>query len=479
MNIEKTLEKENNNQRSPLLWDKVKNFDFNQPLTDYGFVTRLADKNKWTKNFTEKAILEYKKFMYLAATANTMVSPSEIVDIVWHQHLIFTKSYNEFCNLLEKKIQHIPSTHNKAEFEKFKNAKDNTTKLYEQEFGKQPKNIWEYNSMYQPLNLKKSKLTREKIITLGLVISLIVLIPLHFLLQPLYSQINGLDFFSFYISFLIIAIIGLKSFNSFYLKNILANWSDDVFINDLSISEVIYLKKGKKNDVIHHAINKLIKNKKIKINSKHEIEIGSKTAPKSVEEFVILDSFTILSSTSSPVFYPALLKAISNKEVFRNTYQAMDKFIDTITSSKSFTKLFLINYIVISAALIIGCIRLFMGISNHRPFLFIAILLGVLLISSIIHLYNLSKKMTKSIIPNFYKKIILPQKYGNNIHNYTTHEWSYIYIDSAIYDASFTPLVSYIDKNSSPSTSDGGGCGSSCGSSCGSGCGGGCGGCGG
>ena len=66
---------------------------------------------------TQKAIEEYKKFMYLAATSNQMVSPSEIVDIVWHQHLIFTNSYSDFCNLLGKRIEHIPSTHNKSEFE--------------------------------------------------------------------------------------------------------------------------------------------------------------------------------------------------------------------------------------------------------------------------------------------------------------------------------------------------------------------------
>jgi len=88
MNTEKTIEKNtqkntqknNENKKKPIFWEHVKDFDFNQPLTDYGFVTRLADENKWTKNFTEKAILEYKKFMYLAATAGTMVSPSEIVD---------------------------------------------------------------------------------------------------------------------------------------------------------------------------------------------------------------------------------------------------------------------------------------------------------------------------------------------------------------------------------------------------------------
>jgi hypothetical protein len=101
------------------LWDKIEAFDFNHPVSEYGFSIRLANENYWTKQFTEAAILEYRKFMYLAATSDLMVSPSEIVDTVWHQHLIFTQSYAEFCGILEKQVQHIPSTHNRSEFEKF------------------------------------------------------------------------------------------------------------------------------------------------------------------------------------------------------------------------------------------------------------------------------------------------------------------------------------------------------------------------
>ena len=83
-----------------LLWNKILEFDLDSPFSEYGFSTRLADENYWTKNFTTKAILEYKKFMYLAGTSDFMVSPSEVIDTVWHQHLIYTQSYNDFCQLL-------------------------------------------------------------------------------------------------------------------------------------------------------------------------------------------------------------------------------------------------------------------------------------------------------------------------------------------------------------------------------------------
>ncbi|MDQ0640817.1 hypothetical protein QF042_004382 [Pedobacter sp. W3I1] len=55
------------------LWNSVQQFDFDHPSGEYIFSIRLASANRWTKDFTEKAILEYKKFMYLAAISDVMV----------------------------------------------------------------------------------------------------------------------------------------------------------------------------------------------------------------------------------------------------------------------------------------------------------------------------------------------------------------------------------------------------------------------
>jgi len=130
------------------LWKNVENFSLDEPTDVYGFSTRLANENKWTINFTKSALLEYKKFMYLAATSDKMVSPSEVVDTVWHQHLVFTKSYNEFCNLLGRKIEHVPSTHNSKDHRKFAAAKERTKIIYEETFGVQPEEIWNHSDIY-------------------------------------------------------------------------------------------------------------------------------------------------------------------------------------------------------------------------------------------------------------------------------------------------------------------------------------------
>ena len=116
----------NSSLAHPELWQSILEFNLDEPISEYGFSTRLADENMWTKNFTQEAILEYKKFMYLAAISDAMVSPSEIVDKVWHEHLVFTQSYQELCNLIGKQIQHVPSTQNKADQQKFIQAKKRT-----------------------------------------------------------------------------------------------------------------------------------------------------------------------------------------------------------------------------------------------------------------------------------------------------------------------------------------------------------------
>ena len=192
-----------------VLWEEVLKFELDNPNDEYGFLTRLAFENKWTIHFAKTAVLEYKKFMYLAAVANEMVSPSEIVDIVWHQHLIFTVSYSDFCSLLSKRIEHIPSTHNRSEAEKFYKAKEKTRELYEQNFGKQPQEIWKYSNALDSLGLDKSKIeiVRLKKVFLGLFALLIF--PIYYSVKPVLIQIQNPEFLIFYILLFAVVILSL------------------------------------------------------------------------------------------------------------------------------------------------------------------------------------------------------------------------------------------------------------------------------
>jgi len=56
------------------------------------FEARLARENGWCRAYTQRVIVEYKRFVYLAMTAGHVVTPSEEVDHAWHMHLTYTRS---------------------------------------------------------------------------------------------------------------------------------------------------------------------------------------------------------------------------------------------------------------------------------------------------------------------------------------------------------------------------------------------------
>src|SRR6476661_5465639 len=63
----------------------------------HAFASKLSRKLGWTSRFARRAIEEYRKFLYLGSVAEFGVTPSKVIDQVWHEHLLFTKAYHEFC----------------------------------------------------------------------------------------------------------------------------------------------------------------------------------------------------------------------------------------------------------------------------------------------------------------------------------------------------------------------------------------------
>jgi hypothetical protein len=447
------------------LWEKILSFDFDNPPSEYGFSTRLANENFWTKDFTELAILEYKKFMYLATTSEVMVSPSEIVDTVWHQHLIFTQSYSDFCNLIGKQIQHIPSTHNKEEYEKFKLAKERTKKFYSNIFGEQPNTIWEYNDMYGSLNLEKSKFKIRTFIIFGILSFIALTIPAYFLLKPIYLQVHNPYFILGFIPLCILTLIGLEFYNRNKLKEIVKSFNDNSFIYKLQPFELVYLKTQKLGNIINGTVNELIDNKTIIVNSDNTIELLKQNNTNSKEE---LQTTSVLSELGK-TFYPNLLRQLANKPIFWNTANCMDAFKKYFNKSKKFGNLFYLNFGVLTILLMFGFIRLSSGILREKPVTQILVVTIILIIITIVFLNRLTKLVCTQTIPDLYKTEILPTRQIEN-----NWQWSYFLLGSAVLTTAFVPLVNYKDKNNNNGSSCGTSCGSSCGSSCSS-----CGGCGG
>jgi hypothetical protein len=97
--------------RAQSLLVKLQSFPLDEPGASRPFSARLREENGWNEGFTCRAVDEYRRFLVLAAVAGHRVSPSPMVDEVWHLHLLYTRSYwDELCGkVLGFPLHHEPS----------------------------------------------------------------------------------------------------------------------------------------------------------------------------------------------------------------------------------------------------------------------------------------------------------------------------------------------------------------------------------
>ena len=57
------------NRSQQILLDRLLTFQIDQPGTKLTFGRRLARENGWSLAYAERVIVEYKKFLFLAATS--------------------------------------------------------------------------------------------------------------------------------------------------------------------------------------------------------------------------------------------------------------------------------------------------------------------------------------------------------------------------------------------------------------------------
>lgn len=134
------------------LWNRIATFRIDEPDAEFPFSKKLAKENNWTEDFTLRAIVEYKKFLFLCATLPEGASPSNTVDKVWHLHLTYTVSYwNDLCpDILGFSLHHYPSKGGTQENIKHQNWYRRTLEKYINIFEDiPPSDIWDY-----PLNFE-------------------------------------------------------------------------------------------------------------------------------------------------------------------------------------------------------------------------------------------------------------------------------------------------------------------------------------
>ncbi len=127
------------------LWDEiVAKFGRQSPYTK-AFANKLSRKQNWRNSFAMRAIWEYKKFVYLGIISDFSVTPSKVIDQVWHEHILFSSGYRKFCKeIIQYDFDHNPELVSVgSQTEAFQSQYFHTIELYKKEFGiEPPSEIW-------------------------------------------------------------------------------------------------------------------------------------------------------------------------------------------------------------------------------------------------------------------------------------------------------------------------------------------------
>jgi hypothetical protein len=129
------------------LWQRVDAFALDDPAAELPFSARLARENGWSPRHAQRVIAEYKRFLFLAATAppEAPVCPSEAVDEAWHLHLCYTRSYwHDLCrDLLGRPLHHEPTRGGGEQAVNHRAMYEHTLAAYRAAFGSEPpRSVW-------------------------------------------------------------------------------------------------------------------------------------------------------------------------------------------------------------------------------------------------------------------------------------------------------------------------------------------------
>lgn len=126
------------------LWRRIAAFELDARTGSAPFSKKLAQSQKWSAAYTERAIKEYRRFVYLTQVSDIPVTPSKVVDQVWHMHLTFTQNYwDGLCGeILGKPLHHNPCE-GEEDMPRYRTQFAQTLRSYRREFGEAaPVDVW-------------------------------------------------------------------------------------------------------------------------------------------------------------------------------------------------------------------------------------------------------------------------------------------------------------------------------------------------
>ena len=126
------------------LWAGLSNMQIHLPEGRRRFEAVLAEKQGWPLAFAERVTREYRRFLFLAATAGFEVTPSRSVDEAWHLHLALPHYRDVLCGrILGRPLDHLPGTGSEEDDARCARQYDRTLALYERVFASSaPRDVW-------------------------------------------------------------------------------------------------------------------------------------------------------------------------------------------------------------------------------------------------------------------------------------------------------------------------------------------------
>ena len=131
-------------QSNPV-WLSLRQFPLDDPAHAVPFSTRLRCEQGWSSAFTSRVLDEYRRFLFLTATHDELIVPSEAVDQAWHLHMLDTRAYwDELCGRAAgRPIHHTPSRGGATEDTRHADAYEATLRCYREAFDEPPPaDIW-------------------------------------------------------------------------------------------------------------------------------------------------------------------------------------------------------------------------------------------------------------------------------------------------------------------------------------------------
>jgi uncharacterized protein (TIGR04222 family) len=361
------------------LYKRIQAFALDRPDSQLSFSQRLAKDNGWSSGYTQRAIEEYKKFIFLAVAAGHPVTPSDQIDQVWHLHLTYTRLYwQEFCpKILQTTLHHEPTRGGSSEQLKFGSWYSKTLESYEQFFGHippidiwpKPKDRFGRDLHFIRINSQQSWVLSKPNLTIFLkpqlrkigIFTFLVFLSLMITSCQIISQIpnpinfTGSEFLTFYI-FLVVMGIALAAWLRFSLCLVSGNINQQP---DLNTYEIAFLAGGN-HRLIMAAITSLVKQGYVEVLKEGKLVVTGKidAIADPVEKAVAQD---ILGTDG------AIKQVFQNSTGMKDSIRSRLEQLGLFLSDAQALKAQIYPSLIVVILLGIGLCKMAVGISRDKP----------------------------------------------------------------------------------------------------------------